>query len=184
MLDEASRKVLLSAAREAVRAAAGGSRPPAPPGLPGCSGYADSGAFVTLTANGELRGCIGLFRGTGDLGRTVVGMAAAAAVDDPRFPPVRPSEVDGLDIDISVLGPILKSSPDLVVPGVHGILVQGGGRSGTLLPQVAVEQGWSREELLTHACLKVGLPPDAWRHGSVVVSTYTAEVFGDSGRKG
>lgn len=184
MIDEASRSALLAAAREAVGAAAEGSGPPAPPVLPGCSGYADAGVFVTLMSSGELRGCIGLFRGTGDLGRTVVGMAAAAAVDDPRFPPVRPSEVDGLSIDISVLGPILRSSPDQVVPGVHGVIVQGGGRSGTLLPQVAVEQGWSREELLTHACLKAGLPPGAWRNGSVVVSTYTAEVFGDSGRKG
>lgn len=184
MLDEESRSALLSAARAAVEAAAAGSRPPAPPVLPGCSVCADAGAFVTLTSKGELRGCMGLFRGRGGLGGTVVAMAAAAAVDDPRFPPVRPSEVDDLDIDISVLGPVLRSSPELVVPGVHGVLVQGGGRSGTLLPQVAVEQGWSREELLTHACLKAGLPPDAWRHGAVAVSTYTAEVFGDSGRKG
>lgn len=184
MLDEGSRSALLSAAREAVRAAASGGRPPEAPELPGYAGYADSGAFVTLASKAGLRGCIGLFRGTGGLGRTVVAMAAAAAVDDPRFPPVRPSEVDGLSIDISVLGPILRSSPDLVVPGVHGVLVQGAGRSGTLLPQVAAEQGWSREELLTHACLKAGLPPDSWRNGSVVVSTYTAEVFGDSGRKG
>ena len=80
MLDEASRSALLRAAREAVRAAATGSAPPVPPELPGCGGYADAGAFVTLTSKGDLRGCIGLFRGKGSLGRTVVAMAALAVV--------------------------------------------------------------------------------------------------------
>lgn len=182
MIDEASRKVLLAAARAAVRAAAEGGTQPAPPKLPGLDG--GSGAFVTLSRHGELRGCIGLFRGMGSLGRTVVGMAAAAAVDDPRFSPVSPSEVDSLEIDISVLGPMSPSAPELVEPGVHGVLIRSGGRSGTLLPQVATEQGWSREELLSHACLKAGLPPGLWRSGSVQIYTYIAEVFGDSGKEG
>jgi AmmeMemoRadiSam system protein A len=179
MLTIEQRTLLLDAARQAVRAAAAGcALPPAPAG----GGFdSDSGAFVTLRrrSGGGLRGCIGSFSAAGTLGRTVVWLAAAAAADDPRFAPVRPEEVPGLRIEISVLGPMVPTPPGEIVPGVHGVYVKSGRLGGTLLPQVASEEGWGREQLLSHTCMKAGLPPDAWKTGEVEIYAYTAEVFSD-----
>lgn len=127
-----------------------------------------------------LRGCIGHFTGTGSLGRTVIDMAASAAVSDPRFPKVSPGEVDGIDLEISLLSPMILTIAEDVVPGIHGIYIKSGFRAGTLLPQVAIEQGWDRETFLSHTCLKAGLPPDSFRQEDVQIYTYTAEVFGES----
>ncbi len=181
-MNGAERGELLDLARRAVKAAASGRPLPEPPDSGAAAG--PGGAFVTLKRRGCLRGCIGHFEGTGTLGRTVVDMASAAAVRDPRFPPVRPDEVDSLDISISVLSPMVPASPEDVVPGEHGLYVRMGPLSGTLLPQVAEEEGWDRETFLAHTCMKAGLPPDAWRKPDVSLYTYTAEVFGDGDRKG
>ena len=181
MLCSAHRRALLGLARASVRAAASGAPPPEIP----ADGVFQrkGGAFVTLKKKGSLRGCIGNFTGTGSLGKTVADMAAAAAVGDPRFPPVRPEEVDQLAIDISILSPMEPASPEEVIPGTHGLYVKRGFRAGTLLPQVASEEGWDRETFLAHTCLKAGLPPDSWKNDDVQIYTYTAEVFGD-GEKG
>ncbi|NLP04383.1 AmmeMemoRadiSam system protein A [Candidatus Fermentibacteria bacterium] len=171
---------LLAAARGSVEAAASGARLPEPP--EGGAADLDAGAFVTLKnrADGSLRGCIGSFSGLGSLGRTVVRMAAAAAVEDPRFFPLRPAEVPGTRIEISVLGPMERCSPDSVVPGSHGVYVRLGRNAGTLLPQVAVEEGWSREELLSHTCMKAGLQPDVWRtRPEIEIYVYTAEILSE-----
>ncbi|MBD3369234.1 AmmeMemoRadiSam system protein A [Candidatus Fermentibacteria bacterium] len=177
MPDEEERKGLLRLARRSVRAAAEGSPPPEPPegGIYGREG----GAFVTLHKRDELRGCIGHFTGEGGIGRTVVKMAAAAAVQDPRFPPVRPDELENIDIEISILSKMVPAKPEEVQPGKHGVYVRYGPFSGTLLPQVATEQGWDRETFLDHSCLKAGLDPGAWRDGRADIMIYTAEVFGE-----
>ena len=179
MLTPEERSELLAVARAAVMAAAIGGQMPAPPS--GGAFDSDSGAFVTLKrrSGGGLRGCIGSFTAAGTLGRTVVRMAEAAAVSDPRFSPVRPEEVSGLRVEISVLSPMVRTPPGDVVPGVHGVYVRSGRSGGTLLPQVATEEGWDREQLLSHTCLKAGLPPDTWRKGSADIYTYTAEVFSE-----
>ncbi|MFO8182618.1 MAG: AmmeMemoRadiSam system protein A [Candidatus Aegiribacteria sp.] len=181
MISESDRKALLELAGRAVRAAAAGE--PLPPVPEGEVFAAEGGAFVTLRKNGALRGCIGHFTGTGPIGRTVIDMAASAAVRDPRFPPVRPGEVDDIDLEISILSPMEPAAPEDVVPGTHGLYVRQGFRSGTLLPQVAEEEGWDRETFLAHTCLKAGLPPDSWKRDDVQLYTYTAEVFGEE-RKG
>ncbi len=137
------------------------------------------GAFVTLRSGGALRGCIGSFTPAGTLSETVVRMAAAAAVEDPRFPPVTAREVPVVTIEISVLGPMTPCPAGDVVAGLHGVYVRSGARAGTLLPQVAREEGWTAGELLSHACLKAGLAPGSWRDGRVEIFTYTAEVFGE-----
>jgi uncharacterized protein len=187
MLSSHDRRRLLDLAWKSVRAAASGDSLPE---IPEDQVFQrQGGAFVTLKKRGVLRGCIGHFTGTGGLGRTIVDMAASAAVRDPRFPPVRPAEVEELSIDISVLTPMEPALPENVIPGRHGLYVRSGFRSGTLLPQVAEEEGWDRETFLAHTCLKAGLPPDSWKRKDVQLFTYEAEVFSegngsDEGTKG
>lgn len=175
MLSSADRSLLLDLAKRAVSSAASGSARPVPGAEPVFG--LKCGAFVTLKKDGRLRGCIGSFTGTGSLGATVVAMAAAAATGDPRFRPVTPSEVDSLTIQISVLSEMRPATASEVVPGVHGVYVRRGRMAGTLLPQVAGEEGWDRETLLAHTCLKAGLPPEAWKQGGTEIFVYTAEVF-------
>ncbi len=173
------RRTIMELVRKAVRAAAEGMPAPSPPDIEKLQGQ--GGAFVTLKSDGRLRGCIGHFTGEGTLGETLVSMAGAAAVRDPRFRPVRPAEVDDLSIQVSLLSPMEKTAPEDVVPGVHGIYIRSGPFAGTLLPQVAEEEGWDRETFLSHTCLKAGLSPDCWKRSDATVYTYTAEVFGDNG---
>jgi AmmeMemoRadiSam system protein A len=136
-------------------------------------------AFVTLTASGALRGCIGYVRPVRPLGETVAHCAAAAATEDPRFPPVTAAELSRLTLEISVLSPLRPlRDPATVEVGVHGLHIAQAGRRGLLLPQVAVEYGWDRETFLRHTCLKAGLPPDAWRQGAEI-HVFTVEHWSD-----
>lgn len=175
MLSDGERRLLLDLARRAVESAASGTARPVPGAEPVFG--LRCGAFVTLKKDGRLRGCIGSFAGTGSLGATVVAMAAAAATGDPRFRPVTPSEVGSLAIQISVLSEMRPADASEVIPGVHGVYVRRGRMAGTLLPQVAREEGWDRDTLLEHACLKAGLPSGAWKHEGTEILVYTAEVF-------
>jgi AmmeMemoRadiSam system protein A len=104
----------------------------------------------------------------------------SAAREDPRFAPVSPSELDDLDIEVSVLGPLEQIDPfaaDAIVIGRHGLVVEQGRRRGLLLPQVATEWNMDRETFLGHTCAKAGLPADAWRRGATVYR-FAADVFG------
>jgi AmmeMemoRadiSam system protein A len=130
------------------------------------------GAFVTLTAGGELRGCIGLIQTTDPLWRNVIRMAAAAALHDRRFPPVRPDELQGLVVEVSVLSPLAPlPSWEAFRPGEEGIVLRKELARAVFLPEVAREEGWSREETLSQLCRKAGLEADDWREGA------TFEVF-------
>lgn len=135
-------------------------------------------AFVTLLREGKLRGCIGYTEAAAPLYRTVQECAVAAATEDPRFPPVDPSEVDSIRIEISVLTPLVPARPEEVEVGVHGLMVRKEGRRGLLLPQVATEFGWDRGEFLSNLCRKAGLPPGGWRTGAELYA-FTAEVFAE-----
>lgn len=136
------------------------------------------GAFVTLKRRGDLRGCIGYVRAYKPLVDAVWEMAESAAQRDSRFIPVEPSEVDDLEIEITVLSPLEKiTNPDQVLVGRHGLLITRGYQSGVLLPQVPVEHDWDRETFLAQTCLKAGLPSDAWRDPSTILEVFTAEVF-------
>ena len=140
-----------------------------------------SGAFVTLKRNGRLRGCIGTLECRRSLPEEVARVAQSAAREDPRFEPLRASELEGLDVEVSVLGPleaIDPHDPNAFEIGRHGLVVEQGTRRGLLLPQVATEWNWDREQFLSQTCLKAGLPPDAWRHGARV-HRFEAVVFGD-----
>jgi hypothetical protein len=142
------------------------------------------GVFVTLLSapDGALRGCIGYVVPVYPLRVAIPRVAWAAAVDDPRFPPVGLAELDRTVIEVSVLTvpeeiPAGRSIPDEVVVGRDGLIVDRGGESGLLLPQVAVEEGWGTTRFLSETCRKAGLPPDAWRRPGTVVRRFQAELF-------
>lgn len=181
-------RMLLSLALRAVRAAVSGGTESWPKDeAVSAAARAPAGAFVTLHGPGEaLRGCIGSVQARAPLFRTVIEMAEAAACRDPRFEPVRPEEVAGLALEISVLTPLedLPSPPDPVAIriGQDGLYVSQGGRGGLLLPQVASREGWDARRFLDHTCRKAGLPADAWRKGARV-QRFQAAIFGASVRE-
>jgi uncharacterized protein len=153
---------------------------PEPPAVPGAA--LRRGAFVTLELQGDLRGCMGHIAADLPLGDVVGRMTIAAARDDPRFAPVEPGEVIRIQLEISVLttpSPILARDPPRIAIGRDGVVVRRSGRSGLLLPRVAVEQGWDPEELLAATCRKAGLAPDAWRDPATEVALFQADVFGE-----
>ena len=108
-----------------------------------------------------------------------VARAAAAAVEDRRFDPMTSDELPLLRLEISALGPLLQAAPESVQVGLHGVVVSRGGKSGLLLPQVAVEHGFSREVFLEQACRKAGLPRDAWRGTDCEIHVFTATVISE-----
>ena len=135
--------------------------------------------FVTLKARGKLRGCIGTLEPHAALGEAVIDAAISAATEDPRFSQVRAAEVDGLDLHISVLSPMVPTTVDKIVLGKHGIVVSQGNRRGVFLPEVAPEQGWDLDTTLSYLCVeKAGLAADAWKHGASIES-FTTQSFGD-----
>ena len=143
----------------------------------------EMGAFVTLNKVGQLRGCIGSLTASQPLYLTVRDMAVEAAVDDPRFSPLKPEELNEIDIEISALSPLEKvDSADKVELGKHGVVVRKGYHSGVFLPQVATETGWSKEDFLNHLCeQKAGLPPSAWKDKETELYIFSAEVFSEKG---
>jgi AmmeMemoRadiSam system protein A len=139
-----------------------------------------AGAFVSLHKQGMLRGCIGRFEADSPLSETVVDMAWAASKNDPRFNEVQQEELSDIDIEISVLSSLKKISDIKEIKvGRHGIYIIRGGQRGTLLPQVALEQGWNRETFLRHTCMKAGLPPDAYKDKNTDIYIYDALIFGE-----
>ena len=137
-------------------------------------------AFTTLTINGVLRGCIGYIVSVKPLYETVWETARSAAFSDPRFYPLKRNEIDLIKIEISVLSPLIKlrNTYDFDI-GKHGLYVKKGFYSGLLLPQVAVEFEWGKEEFLREVCLKAGLPEDAYLQGADIYK-FSAEIFSEN----
>ncbi len=122
------------------------------------------GAFVTLKRKDHLRGCIGFIEPIAPLYQTVIQTSVLAACRDHRFLPVSAEELDDLEIEISILSPLKKiHDPSLIRIGKHGLVISKENKRGLLLPQVPVENNWSRETFLKQACLKAGLPPNTWK---------------------
>jgi AmmeMemoRadiSam system protein A len=170
-LEPAALDALLVLARAAVVAAVAGEPAPDQGGVEAWDQPAD--AFVTLRRDGRLRGCIGTLGAGWPMGRAVAHAARMAATEDPRFQPVRPAELDGLDVEVSVLGPArpLEDVADFV-PGRDGIVVDARGRRALLLPQVATEMGWGATDMLAAVCEKAGLRSDAWREPAARLSVF------------
>jgi AmmeMemoRadiSam system protein A len=162
----------------------GGSRARgiAEPALTGTLGRR-AGVFVTLRRDGDLRGCVGTAEGLEPLHVAVERLAVAAATTDHRFPPLRPEELPGTELEITVLGMLVKlpAEPGALLDGLepeeHGVRIRVGDRGGLLLPQVARRFGWSAVELLGQLSLKAGLWRDAWRDPRAEIFGFTATSF-------
>lgn len=178
LLTSAEQNELLAIARQTVLTYVSSEKVPAvtvtSPGL-----VAEHGCFVTIKQEGRLRGCIGNFVSDKPLYNLVQEMAVAAATQDPRFYPLKPSDLDNFTLEISVLSPLKKiSSVNEVQVGTHGLYIVKNTYRGVLLPQVATEYSWDRETFLKHTCLKAGLPENAWKK-ECEIYTFTALVFGE-----
>ena len=176
---------MLAQARESIAAKLEG-RTPEYPKTEGRSVLREPcGAFVSLhqaNASGKraLRGCIGRLTANLPLEETVRIMAVEAAFGDPRFPALKKDELASCHIEISALSPMsVCPDPRQVKVGVHGLYLTLGGRSGVLLPQVPVEQGWDLDQYLDYICIKAGLPAGSCEAPGARLSTFTAVVFGE-----
>jgi hypothetical protein len=147
-----------------------------------------SGVFVTLTTypDDDLRGCIGYPEPTTPLIDALKDAAVSACSRDPRFPPVKPSELKHIRVEVSLLTPpqeILVRNPrelcGCVMIGEDGLIMERGWARGLLLPQVPVEWKWDAEEFLSQTCMKAGLMPDAWLEPGTKVYKFQAEVFSE-----
>ena len=178
-LNSEEKQALLGIARSAIAGELNMKKPPpAPVSSPRLESR--SGAFVSLHKRGALRGCIGRFESQGPLIETIKDMAKAAAFEDPRFPPLKPNELDEVDVEISVLTP-MRRIDDLeeIEVGRHGLYMVRGPMRGVLLPQVATEYHWDRQAFLEHTCQKAGLEKDCWRDDRTEIFVFSAEVFGE-----
>jgi AmmeMemoRadiSam system protein A len=175
-LSSNSRQELVDLAFQSIAAYYRGERAaPAAPADPAVS--QEAGCFVTLHLGKDLRGCIGTFERTGPLHEKIQRMARAAAFQDPRFPPVQKSELPGLTLDISVLGEMRRvSSLEEIELGRHGIYIALGQKSGTLLPEVALEHKMTREQfVMCCAREKARLTPEECARAEM--SVYEVQKF-------
>lgn len=167
---------LLGIAREAVVAAVEGRPAPQPDLAAHPADGEPADAFVTLTEDRRLRGCMGTLGAGEPVATAVTSAAAMAATRDPRFWPVTAAELARLRIEVSVLTPTQPlAAPDAFVPGRHGIIVEARGRRALLLPQVATEMGWGTTDMLEAVCEKAGLRPDAWRDPDTALLVFEVE---------
>jgi len=146
------------------------------------------GVFVSIYTfpAKELRGCIGYSLPTYPLAEATVRAAVAAAVDDPRFPPLSLDELENTVFEVSVLtSPVeinvepRKSLPERINVGIDGLIIETPYSSGLLLPQVPVEYGMDAEEFLMQLCMKAGHEPTYWLYGKMRLYKFTAEVFAE-----
>jgi len=183
-LTEEERGTLLRLARESLEKGVRGEHisPPDPAMLTPAL-QSEGASFVTLTVHGQLRGCIGALEPYQSLAEDVQEHAVAAALHDPRFPPVTPAELPRIHIEISRLTrpqPLrYTDSADLLSklnPGLDGVTLRDGYRRATFLPQVWAQLP-EKETFLSHLCQKMGAPSDLWRKKHLEVETYRVEEF-------
>ena len=134
---------------------------------------------MTLTQYGELRGCMGNLDADSQAWESVVDAAQWAAQGDPRFPGVRQWELETLEINVSILGPMVGlEDPRAFRPGLDGIVVRRDGRRGLLLPEVAESVGFGPTQMLDACCRKAGLRPGAWREPGTELWVFRTHRFG------
>ncbi|HUE57273.1 MAG TPA: AmmeMemoRadiSam system protein A [Candidatus Udaeobacter sp.] len=178
-LSEAERRSALQLARAAVQAAV--SHGKLPEHIPKEGIFEERrSVFVTLYLAGKLQGCIGVVEAREPLGEAIVRCAASAALEDPRFAPMRAEQLDSLTIEISLLSPPAPITPEAIEIGRHGLLIALHSQRGLLLPQVALEHHLSRDQFLEETCRKAGLRREAWRDPEARLFGFTCEVFSES----
>ena len=193
-LDPEEGAFLVGFARSSIEAALGRGEPPS---LEDVSEKlkTDCGVFVTLNkvpgSSHSLRGCIGFPNPVMPLVDAVSEAAVSAALRDPRFQPVSLEEMDSVAVEVSVLTPpekiVVESPgeyPDHVRVGRDGLIMDRGSSRGLLLPQVAVDWGWSAEEFLTQCCIKAYLPPDSWLTPGTEIYSFKAIIFAEEEPRG
>ena len=138
------------------------------------------GLFVTLHKGGNLRGCIGYIKGYKTITESIRELAMAAAFRDPRFPPLKASELPDITIEMSLLSPMaaVQEISEITI-GRDGLYLEHPRSSGLLLPQVATEQRWDRDTFLQQVCRKAGLPDQAWQDEGAKLYRFTAEIFSE-----
>jgi len=177
-LPEEDRQLLLGIARVAVEAHLSGNSFQLPEIQYGI-GSQPHGVFVSIHHGQELRGCIGNVMTDQPLYRTTARCAAAAATSDPRFAPITLDELPRVSFELSILSiPEPVSNLDEIEVGKHGLIVSEGSARGLLLPQVATQYRWNRNQFLAETCMKAGLHPNAWKEGAQI-HCFTADVFGE-----
>jgi AmmeMemoRadiSam system protein A len=181
MLTPPQRSQLLRIARESIETVLDGRRITLTPDGIDEALRQPAGAFVTLTTkDGALRGCIGSLHPVAPLYQAVADSAVNAAFRDPRFFPLHKEEWPHIGIEISVMGPIEPvTAIDDIKVGRDGLIVSRGRNAGLLLPQVATDHGWNREEFLRQTCVKAGLSPDSWKSPDCRIEHFSAEVFSE-----
>ncbi len=183
-LSPEEKKTLLREARSALEHVVRGEKQPPlnleslPPRL-----REEGASFITLTIRGNLRGCIGALEPYQPLAQDVREHAVAAALEDPRFPPVTPDELGKIEIEISRLTvpePLAYENAEELLakirPQVDGVILRDGFRRATFLPQVW-EKLPDKAEFLDNLCYKMGATPDTWRRKALEVLTYQVEEF-------
>jgi len=183
-LTSEEKQTLLVIARQSIESAVKGERSSGPdPALLTPRLKEQGASFVTLTVRGDLRGCIGTLEPYQSLADDVREHAIAAALQDPRFAPVGPNELNEINIEVSRLSvpyPLeYSTSEDLVQklrPHVDGVILRDGMRRATFLPQV-----WEKipdpAKFLDNLCYKMGAAPDTWKRKHLEVLIYQVEEF-------
>lgn len=182
-LSEAGQRALLELARKAIREAVLHHK--LPDVIPRDGIFSERrGVFVTIHVRGRLQGCIGVTEPKESLGEAVVRCAVSAALEDPRFAPMKEPQLEEMSVEISLLSPLEPILPEAIEIGRHGLLVVHHAQRGLLLPKVATEHGLTREQFLEETCQKAGLPRDAWEDPGTGLFGFTCEVFSDTPASG
>ncbi len=177
---------LLTLARRSIEAASRGEPAPSP-GLDGLPSHLteERACFVTLHKKGDLRGCIGVLQPRLSLVEEVIHSARSAALEDPRFAPLRPGELSDIAIEISILSipePLAFTDPSeipsLLRPGIDGVILRRGYFRATFLPQVW-DQLPDPIQFLEHLSRKMGLNKDAWCDPRIEVEIYQVVEFSE-----
>ena len=143
------------------------------------------GAFVTVKRQERLRGCCGTLGQVMPLLDAVSGAAKRTAAEDPRLPPLSPTELRHLHLGVTLLSdfePVSqqgRSRLDAVTVGQHGLRIVRGQNSGLLLPSVAVDNGWDAETFLQQLCRKAKLPVTAWEDDATQLMTFAGKMIDD-----